>query len=30
VLRWYTTIAQRPAVKAGYKIPKDAGDIPMP
>ena len=30
VRRWYTTIAQRPAVKAGYKIPVDAGDVPMP
>ena len=30
VLRWYTAIAQRPAVKAGYKAPVDVGDIPMP
>ncbi|HWV43270.1 glutathione S-transferase family protein [Pseudorhodoplanes sp.] len=30
VKRWYTTIAQRPAVQRGYKVPKDVGDIPMP
>ncbi|HWV55533.1 glutathione S-transferase family protein [Pseudorhodoplanes sp.] len=30
VKRWYTTIAQRPAVQRGYKVPKDVGEIPMP
>ncbi len=30
VKRWYTTIADRPAVQRGYKQPKDVGDIPMP
>ena len=30
VKRWYTTIASRPAVQRGYKVPKDVGDIPMP
>ncbi len=30
VKRWYLAIAQRPAVQKGYKIPKDAGDIPLP
>jgi GST-like protein len=30
VKRWYTTIAGRPAVQRGYKVPKDVGDIPMP
>jgi GST-like protein len=30
VKRWYTTIAARPAVQAGYKVPKDMGPIPMP
>lgn len=30
VKRWYTTIAKRPAVQKGYKVPKDAGEIPMP
>ena len=30
VKRWYTTIASRPAVRKGYKQPKDVGDIPMP
>jgi GSH-dependent disulfide-bond oxidoreductase len=30
VKRWYTTIAQRPAVQRGYKQPKDVGEIPMP
>ena len=30
VKRWYTTIANRPAVQRGYKQPKDVGDIPMP
>ena len=30
VKRWYTTIASRPAVQRGYKVPKDVGEIPMP
>jgi GST-like protein len=30
VKRWYTTIANKPATKKGYKIPKDVGEIPMP
>lgn len=30
VKRWYTTIAQRPAVQKGYKVPKDVGEVPMP
>jgi GST-like protein len=30
VKRWYTTIAKRPAVQRGYKVPKDEGEIPMP
>jgi GST-like protein len=30
VKRWYTTIAKRPAVQRGYKVPKDVGEIPMP
>jgi GST-like protein len=30
VKRWYTTIAARPAVQRGYKVPKDVGEIPMP
>ena len=30
VKRWYLTIAARPAVQKGYKVPKDVGDIPMP
>jgi GST-like protein len=30
VKRWYTTIAKRPAVQRGYKIPKDVGEVPMP
>ena len=30
VKRWYTEIAARPAVQRGYKIPADAGDIPLP
>ena len=29
VLRWYRAIAQRPAVRAGYKVPADVGEIPM-
>ena len=30
VKRWYVTIAGRPAVQRGYKMPKDVGDVPMP
>lgn len=30
VKRWYTTIAERPAVQKGYKVPIDRGPIPMP
>lgn len=30
VMRWYETIAARPAVQRGYKVPKDMGPIPMP
>ena len=30
VKRWYTTVAARPAVQRGYKVPKDVGEIPMP
>ncbi len=30
VRRWYETIAARPAVQKGYKVPKDMGPIPMP
>ncbi len=30
VKRWYTAIAQRPAVQRGYDVPKKVGDIPMP
>lgn len=28
--RWYTAIANRPAVKKGYHVPKFTQDIPMP
>ena len=30
VLRWYTTIAKKPATQKGYKVPKDVGDVPIP
>jgi GST-like protein len=30
VKRWYVTIAKRPAVQKGYKVPKDMGEVPMP
>jgi GSH-dependent disulfide-bond oxidoreductase len=30
VKRWYETIAARPAVQKGYKVPKDMGPVPMP
>lgn len=30
VKRWYQEIAARPAVQAGYHVPKVAGEIPMP
>lgn len=29
VKRWYTAIAQRPAVQKGYHVPKKANEIPM-
>ena len=30
VLRWYRTIAERPAVQRGYEVPHRTSDIPMP
>ena len=30
VKRWYVAIANRPAVRKGYSVPKDMGPIPMP
>lgn len=30
VLRWYRSIAARPAVRRGYKVPHDVGEIPIP
>lgn len=30
VLRWYNTIASRPAVQKGYKVPADVGEVPKP
>jgi len=30
VKRWYTDIANRPAVQRGYDVPKKVGDLPMP
>ncbi len=30
VKRWYTAIAERPAVQKGYHVPKFTQDIPMP
>jgi GSH-dependent disulfide-bond oxidoreductase len=30
VKRWYLKVAERPAVKKGYALPKDMGPIPMP
>jgi GST-like protein len=30
VKRWYTTIANRPAVQKGYQVPKNMGPIPIP
>ncbi|MEW6451265.1 MAG: glutathione S-transferase N-terminal domain-containing protein [Pseudomonadota bacterium] len=30
VLRWYKTIAAKPATQKGYKVPKDVGEIPIP
>lgn len=28
--RWYLEIANRPAVKRGWRVPHDAGEIPLP
>ncbi len=30
VKRWYETVAARPAVQKGYRVPKDVGPIPRP
>jgi GST-like protein len=30
VKRWYVTIANRPAVRKGYDVPKKVQEIPMP
>ena len=30
VVRWYTAIANRPAVQRGYQVPRYTQDIPMP
>jgi GST-like protein len=30
VKRWYTTIANRPAVQRGYHVPKKVNEVPMP
>jgi len=30
VKRWYRAIAERPAVQAGYHVPSQVGEIPMP
>ena len=30
VARWYLSIAARPAVQAGYHVPKKIGEVPMP
>ncbi len=30
VKRWYTAIANRPAVQRGYQVPKNMGPVPMP
>jgi GST-like protein len=30
VLRWYKTIAAKPATQKGYKVPKDVGEVPIP
>ena len=30
VKRWYTAIAERPAVQKGYHVPKFTQDIPIP
>ena len=30
VKRWYVTIANRPAVRKGYDVPKKVQDVPMP
>lgn len=30
VRRWYLSLAARPAVQRGYRVPHDTGDIPLP
>ncbi len=30
VRRWYETLAARPAVQRGYRIPVDMGEVPLP
>lgn len=30
VRRWYLELAERPAVIAGYDVPKKVGDVPKP
>jgi GST-like protein len=30
VKQWYLTIAKRPPVQRGYKVPKDVGEVPIP
>ena len=30
LLRWYLSIASRPAVQRGYNVPKKVEDIPIP
>lgn len=30
IMRWYLTIAERPAVQKGYQVPKYVSDVPMP
>lgn len=30
VRRWYTTLAARPAIQRGYRVPLDTGPVPLP
>ena len=30
VMRWYLSIAARPATQKGYAVPQDVGPIPLP